>query len=138
MNAYLEKLTEGKKAIVEERNTFHDDWTGKCNYLNLSGIYDRLIKEAAKCKYYASDLLIDIKSLEKVLDNQESGRFFFGFRDSGIDHEAFIDSRLESAGGDPGPYYRRILEIDLEFGKKDMFGCGNAECILYELWNAEE
>ena len=137
MNAYLRNLMDGKTVITEERNTYHNDYMGKYNYLNLSGIYDRLIMEAAKCTHYASDLIIDIKCVEKALDNQESGTFFFGFRDMGIDHESFIDSRLESSGGDPGINYRRILALEVEFGERDC-GVGYATCTLSEIWRKEE
>lgn len=69
--------------------------------INLSSQESFLIKKAAEyCNYYASDLIISINSMEKKMGKideyeQEKGQLvaWFGFRDMGVDHDAFIESR---------------------------------------------
>jgi hypothetical protein len=64
-----------------------------------SDISDKLIRIAAKVtERYASDLLIEIRIIErdlvKKLHNSEqiNETFWFGFRDSGVDHTAWIEN----------------------------------------------
>lgn len=63
-------------------------------------ILDKLIRVAAKCtERFASDLIIDIDSMRADIaerlsqDEPISLEYYFGFRDSGIDHRAFIETR---------------------------------------------
>lgn len=133
MTNYLKALEENKKVIVEESFQYGVGWNEYCT-LNMSTIYDKLIKEAAKCRYYASDLIIDIRTLERAIEAKEDEQAFFGFRESGVDHGAFIDSRLESAGGNPEANYRAIWMVDLKFDPVDNYGDGWGTCKLYELY----
>ena len=44
------------------------EWDGEKRVsINMSSIYTALIKEAAKCENYASDVLYDIKHVEEEL-----------------------------------------------------------------------
>lgn len=69
--------------------------------INLSSQESFLIKKAAEyCSYYASDLIISINSMEKKMGKikeyeDKNGQLveWFGFRDMGVDHDAFIESR---------------------------------------------
>lgn len=69
--------------------------------INLSSQYSFLIKRAAEfCEYFASDLLIDINSMEEKMGKieeyeEENGQLvtWFGFREMGVDHDNFIESR---------------------------------------------
>ena len=67
--------------------------------INWSEIMSALIKEAgAKCDRYASDVYIELKSIDEELS---SGAIncpirIFGFRDSGVDGNAYVTARLES------------------------------------------
>ena len=133
MNKCLLAMAENKKVMVEESFQYGVGWN-KYMTLNMSTIYDKLIKEAAKCRYYASDLIIDIRALERAIEAKENKLVFFGFRESGVDHEAFIDSRLESSGGNPEVNYRAIWAVDLKFDPVNNYGEGWGTCKLYELY----
>lgn len=69
--------------------------------INLSSQESFLIKKAAEyCSYYASDLIISINSMETKMEKikeyeDKNGQLveWFGFRDMGVDHDAFIESR---------------------------------------------
>ena len=69
---------------------------------NFSSEWSRLINEAGRwCESYASDILIDFESIKAYLERLASGEesegreFWFGFRQMGVDHLAFIQSRTE-------------------------------------------
>ena len=69
---------------------------------NFSSEWSRLINEAGRwCESYASDILIDFESIREYLNSlangetMESREFWFGFRQMGVDHLAFIQSRTE-------------------------------------------
>ena len=69
---------------------------------NFSTEWSRLICEAGRwCESYASDILIDFEAIKAYLERLASGEetegreFWFGFRQMGIDHLAFIQSRTE-------------------------------------------
>ena len=105
-------------------------------FMSLSDTFTELIKEAAKNKYFSSDLLIDIFPLYETLEyGSEVSKFielcksnrndwlhqsecqilddvhifvkYLGFRESGVDHRDFIKYRLS----DTNPEYRRILKV---------------------------
>lgn len=80
--------------------------------INMSSIWTELIKEAAKCDSYSSDVLIDIDAVREKLASgkPEDFTYYFGFRDNGVDHEAFIRNR-----GSEG--YRRILSLSVTYEK---------------------
>lgn len=63
--------------------------------LNYSSIFSELIHAAIVCEYYASDVFIDLQSIEKAIKEAENRVFFIGFRDSGVDGNFFVKSRLE-------------------------------------------
>ena len=69
---------------------------------NFSSEWSRLINEAGRwCESYASDILIDFETIKAYLERLASGEesegreFWFGFRQMGVDHLAFIQSRTE-------------------------------------------
>lgn len=86
--------------------------------LNFSSVYTKLIKEAAGCECYASDLLIDLNTVVNVQNGltDESSvldkLFVFGFRDMGVDHDAFVRSRLED-----NYHYRSIYLMQIRKSK---------------------
>ena len=75
---------------------------GKEWSINLSGILDRLIKIAARvCEYFASDLFIDWKfNVDANMKNYDfdGGKILFGFRDSGVDGNSYVLSRINNYG----------------------------------------
>lgn len=83
--------------------------------INYSSIIDKLIKEAAKCKRYSSDIIISLKSFENNIPKKYQGEDFcyyeyFGFREMGIDHEKFIKCNLDILN-DWRDYYRDIYVL---------------------------
>ena len=82
--------------------------------VNLSSILTFLIKEAAKCNFYSSDLFITWSGVEKSLYTERYGKqqFFFGFREMGVDHLAFIDCKYDPEKTWINPDYRVIYMLE--------------------------
>lgn len=77
-----------------------------------------LIKEAAQCENYASDLLYDIHDVMKCVDLEQKEPFdtWFGFRDLGVDHKAFITEHVRR--GDLQEYRKvYVLRVEYEEGQ---------------------
>lgn len=59
-----------------------------------TAITSALIKEAAKCDCFASDLFIDYVKLYNLMENWNvkdlRSHYYFGFRDHGVDNEAMV------------------------------------------------
>lgn len=93
--------------------------------INYSDILTFLIQVAGKiCKYYANDLFITWSSLEEKLKDVEytGGKILFGFRESGVDSNAFVLSRLNNYGKeqmkkDIKELYLLEVEIDKSYGE---------------------
>ena len=74
------------------------------------------------CKHYPSDILYDIESIRAFLRNPDDvdGRrdFYIGIRESGVDGETFIKSRLETAGKWYGENpYKAIYHLVVDAGR---------------------
>ena len=80
--------------------------------INMSSIWTALIKEAAKCESYASDVLIDIDTVRTKLESDHPEDFtqYFGFRTNGVDHYEFIRNRGSDA-------YRKIMALHVTYEK---------------------
>ena len=86
-------------------------WEGKFWNINLSSILSRLIVDTGRfAENYASDLFISWKSFEKELENPDysGGKYLFGIRQSGVDHESFLISRFNDMQYHAENYYRKI------------------------------
>ena len=84
--------------------SYGKDW----NCLNLSSEWDKLIRQAAQCDAYCSDILISYDSVvRKLNEGAEKVTEYFGFRDYGVDHDAFIKCRL------PEYKYRKIYKLTI-------------------------
>ena len=75
----------------------------KCWNINYSDILTFLIQKAGTiCKHYASDLFISWSSIENKMKKEGSeyagGKYLFGFRESGVDHDTYVLSRLNNYG----------------------------------------
>lgn len=68
-------------------------------YFSCSTILSKLITEAGKaCKSYSSDLFISWESMINDIqkcDNDAEMTYYFGFRELGVDHKDYIETRLE-------------------------------------------
>lgn len=115
-------INDGKitfEKISDERGTYKRSIWKQESYMeiNLSSQESFLIKKAAEyCSYYASDLIISINSMEEKMGKideyeDENGQLveWFGFRDMGVDHDAFIESRGIDSDG-----YKAIYVIVFE------------------------
>lgn len=75
-----------------------------------TGITSALIKEAAKCSRYASDLFIDYANIHSILTawnlKDLRSHYLFGFRESGVDSEQMILAAQRE--------YRAIYMLTLE------------------------
>lgn len=99
------------------------EWNDKTHVsINMSSIYTALIKEAAKCDNYASDVLYDIKHVEEELyeNMKETSRVFFGFRDMGVDHNDYIKWHIED--DDLKETYRTICIIEIKKNVYEQYG----------------
>lgn len=94
-----------EKKFIMQSEGFFDESLGCADEgridINLSSILTKLIRVAGtECAYYASDLFISWRSflgkLQNLEDSEEGSKCeeWFGFRDSGVDHKAFIDIKL--------------------------------------------
>lgn len=102
------------------------DTYGQSNDINMSSIYSKLINEAGRwCTSYASDLLYDIKAIDDYIktptltDTPKSHVFAIGFRESGVDGNDFVISRLEDTMDHisnfcyPEKIYRQLYAVEV-------------------------
>lgn len=87
----------------------------------MHSIYDILIREAAKCKSYCSDVLYDIDGINHMLSIKDipTREFWIGFRDLGVDSKGMIELRRESPemyGENP---YRVVYILRFEIEEDD-------------------
>lgn len=93
-----------ESVMKEETGRWSNDIFGKeCWNINYSDILTFLIQKAGTiCKHYASDLFIFWSSLENEMkkEGQEyaGGKYLFGFRELGVDHDNYVLSRLNNYG----------------------------------------
>lgn len=87
--------------------TYHDG----CS-INMSSLYTRLIQEAGRyCECFASDIIYDIESVEKAIENRESCEFVFAFREYGVNSWSMIEHSYPEQLYE----YRSIWKLDLAF-----------------------
>lgn len=113
----VNELVENKNNVIsyETYVSCGEDGLIDSRSFNYSSILSKLIVEAGThCQSYASDLFISWESLmDKIHGITENTRFeeWFGFRDMGVDHKAFMNSRaLETYSS----IYRLTVDIDVE------------------------
>lgn len=83
---------------VEFGSYYYERITGERKLeVNMSNTYTQLIKEAARCNRYSSDIIYDIQAMEdawKSFDPEAEMPFFIcGFRKDGVDGKCFVESR---------------------------------------------
>ena len=84
--------------------------------INLSSEIDFLIKEAAKCDHFASDVIYNINSLMEAVEAGNTHFEWFGFRDMGVDHDTYVKARVNnpSVHGSIDHIYRSIYLVVVE------------------------
>lgn len=90
-------LHHGKKITVEGQ--VYNAYNGKlATNINFSDIFTELIQAAGMgCEYYASDMFYELAEIHKSIQNFDSKVFYIGIRDSGVDGNTFVKSRLENS-----------------------------------------
>lgn len=65
---------------------------------NLSSEFSELIRQAARCNRYGSDLIYDINNVNDAMETWtgEKKLFVFGFRRDGVDGNSFVLSRVNN------------------------------------------
>lgn len=104
---------DSSKPILSETGQYipHKTWDGRYWEINLSSILSKLIVDTGRfAESFASDLFISWKSFEKELENPDysGGKYLFGIRQSGVDHESFMISRFNDMQYYALNYYRKI------------------------------
>ena len=97
----LKEITMDATGCFVESYPYSKDGRWSINY---SGILSDLICKAGRyCKHYASDLFIEWESIKNCLDdpNYEGETYLFGFREMGIDHDAWIQCKLDDPWKSP-------------------------------------
>ena len=68
--------------------------------LNMSDIFTKLIRDAARCNHYSSDVFYDMKIIESAMQDFDPEKEFepiwVGFRKLGVDSNGFILSRMDN------------------------------------------
>ena len=116
-NAVMREL-ECERYVIDELCDYPNVTT-----INTSGIFDHYIENAGLfCRHYASDVLVDIDSINYYLKtfcetrSMESAQFYSGFRNLGVDGAIYIRTRLENPEvyGDFWETYNLVLFLDAE------------------------
>lgn len=90
--------------------------------VNLSSEFSELIKQAARCNRYSSDILYDIGSVKDAMKTWtgEKTLFVFGFRRDGVDGNSFVLSRVNNECRDIYDIYKLYFAIYFMEVKEDV------------------
>lgn len=89
-------------------------WVDGRAYINTSDLYTELIKEAAACDNWSSDIIIDIQHMENLIYKIPAPfeeQIILGFRDHGVDGCEFVKLRYKHKNLDK---YRKLYVITLK------------------------
>lgn len=101
--------------------------------VNLSSFFTRLIKDAARCNSYSSDVYYDLRKIDEEVHAYRNGAeftpIFIGFRRHGVDGNGFILSRIED---NPYNVHREYFALYSLTVQQDDFGW--ATVVFNEYW----
>ena len=83
---------------ANEKKSYLAQLTESGLVFNTSELYSILIKEAARCNSYNSDILYDIETIESRFHTYSGKEFepiFIGFRKLGVDGTSYVILRLK-------------------------------------------
>lgn len=108
-------LHHGQK-ITCEGQVYTSSYNGEpTTNINYSDIFTELIQAAGMtCEYYASDLYYTLTAIEKVVQNFENDVLYIGIRDSGVDGNTFIKSRLENSSTYGTNNYIKMYRLEIK------------------------
>lgn len=115
MNERFRKIFEKSDKIINNHQTLVTASNMTEKDVNLSTIASILIGEAGRwCKTYASDFIITWDTVREAVtkhvstfDECETDTIVFGFRLHGVDHDSYVNSRIEQ----PGPITNEYISI---------------------------
>lgn len=119
---YKDKSRDRLDVVAEacgETAPYSEYMVGRCGHsddemllnLNMSNIESLLIQAAGRTGRYASDILVDIKSLEKrIAEETEDFDYYIGFSDCGIYSNEEIEKSYWFTG-----YYRTRYCIEVRY-----------------------
>lgn len=123
-NCFYKAAERGTVLAKESANIWNNSSE---NEMNMSDIQTKLIQLTGRfCERYASDLICTLSSLQAFIKPRFHGDnkqwiIPVGIRKDGVDHEAFILSRLEETITNPYTHfvhveheYRKLLVIDIQ------------------------
>lgn len=102
---------------------------------NLSTFYSKLIKDAARCNRFNSDIVYDINGIQDALKNYRANKEFepiwIGFRRHGVDGTNYVLCRVDSSSVSMslGQEYFALYSVDVEYNKYDWYNI-----VLNEYW----
>lgn len=101
--------------------------------VNLSDMFTRLIKDAARCNSYSSDVFYSLSEIDENIRNYRNFAdfepIFVGFRRHGVDGNSFILHRIEH---DPYAVHREYFALYAVAIKQNEHGW--AEVVFNEYW----
>lgn len=108
-------LHYGQK-ITCEGQVYTNSYNGKpTTNINYSDIFTELIQATGMtCEYYASDLYYTLTAIEKIIKNFESDVLYIGIRDSGVDGNSFVKSRLENSSVYGTNNYIKMYRLEIK------------------------
>ena len=104
--------------------------------INESSILTKLIQDTGRfAERYASDLFIDWQSVDHYIRNGETENksWLFGIRESGVDHDSFIYSRMDNNPRTWQYEYRKIYRLDATVTVNEYYDSYDLKLSLYEV-----
>lgn len=108
-----------EQKIICEGQLYTDSNNGELTTnINYSDIFTELIQATGMgCEYYASDLFYDLMEIHKTIKNLDNKVFYIGIRDSGVDGNSFIKSRLENSSTYGTNNYIKMYRLEIKTGE---------------------
>lgn len=108
-------LHNGQKITVEGQ-VYRSSYNGELTTnINFSDIFTELIQAAGMgCEYYASDMFYNLTEIHKAIQSLDNKIFYIGIRDSGVDGNSFIKSRLENSSTYGTNNYIKMYRLEIK------------------------
>lgn len=108
-------LHHGQK-ITCEGQVYRSSYNGEpTTNINYSDIFTELIQAAGMtCEYYASDMFYDLTEIHKTIQSLDNKVFYIGIRDSGVDGNTFVKSRLENSSTYGNDNYIKLYRCEVK------------------------
>lgn len=112
-------LHYGKKITCEGQ--IYNDGVKRVSNINYSDIFTELIQATGMaCEYYASDLFYTLEVIKHSIDSLSNDIFYIGIRDSGVDGNTFVKSRLENSSTYGTNNYIKLYRLEIRIAEDSM------------------